>query len=406
MKRTLILLLLTLISIPPLLAQYKYIKDCKPFEIEIEAANLKTNKIRFLYWTSCDEIINDTITIVNNKATIRGNINGASEGVIFTDMKNRFMDGPKVIRFIMEPGRMRVSFSIINDTVRNINIEGSKAQIEKINWEKRQSELYKKISDYKFVLEFDTALQKPDSTQIIRRRELLKSLNVYDQRRVDSSVSFIKDNPNSLLSVYLLRRYLRKIPIDSAANYFNNLSDHIRNSELGKGALDDLFALTDNIRFRQLHSDTAFFRKFEKVKNLYDISLPDETGRMVDLAKFKGKYVLLDFWGSWCGPCIKNAPYLDALIKKMKKEPIVFVSISLDKDSTVWKNAIKKHNYPGINLVDNASIAATFYKVPWVPKYIIINPDGSIANADTPTPRSGELERLIYSIMDKNKKSR
>ena len=85
----------------------------------------------------------------------------------------------------------------------------------------------------------------------------------------------------------------------------------------------------------------------------------------------------------------------------MKDKQVEFVSISIDKEVESCKKAMANHHFPGLSLVDTAGLAATYYKVPWVPKYVIIKPDGTVAYEDAPQPISGELKPLLISIMNK-----
>ena len=68
-----------------------------------------------------------------------------------------------------------------------------------------------------------------------------------------------------------------------------------------------------------------------------DFKYPDIEGNIYSLKDFKGKYVYIDVWATWCGPCCKEIPSLKKLEKKMEKKKIVFVSLSCDKDVAVWK---------------------------------------------------------------------
>lgn len=377
-------------------AQFVNNDDCKQFILNIAVENLNNDTIKFLYSHDCDrEQKMDTLFLKNGKATLTGKINRAAEGILFTNLKTQVLDGPKVVRFIMEPANMHLSFSTSNDSAYNVHITGSKTQAQKTNWEEKNSHWFHEQERLENLRKLSN--QKSDRHQIIKAQDSILAIII------NHAVQYIRQNPDSYLSGYFLRRYIRKIPLDSVKNYYTSLSDKVKYSTFGKQVLEEIFSQTDDVMFRQQNSDPAFFNRLSNIKNLYDIALPDESGKTIDLSEFKGKYVVLDFWASWCGPCIKNIPYLKKLMAEMKNAPVAFVSISLDKDAAEWKNAIKKHHYPGLNLIDSTELAGTFYKIPWVPVYMIINPDGKIVNANAPQPISGQLEVLLKDMVNNKK---
>lgn len=127
-------------------------------------------------------------------------------------------------------------------------------------------------------------------------------------------------------------------------------------------------------------------------------------GNTVNLNLFKGKYLVIDFWGSTCGPCIKNIPAWNKLVDNFK-DSIQFISVSLDKSIVSWKNAIIKHKFKGLQVRDLQGfngVAAIYCKVLWIPKYIIADKNGKIINYEPPHPNEPELKRLLNDLLNKN----
>ncbi|MHA7056154.1 TlpA family protein disulfide reductase [Aquimarina sp. M1] len=113
----------------------------------------------------------------------------------------------------------------------------------------------------------------------------------------------------------------------------------------------------------------------------FETSLVD--GTPFKLSNLQGKYVLLDFWGSWCSPCIKESPQLVTLHKKYPDD-LTIVSIALEKDSESWKKVVAKYGYAWKNqIVDQnrfvlLSDIARKYGVSEIPTKFLISPKGNL----------------------------
>ena len=110
-----------------------------------------------------------------------------------------------------------------------------------------------------------------------------------------------------------------------------------------------------------------------------DFTLPDLDGQLVSLSQFKGQVVLLDFWASWCVPCINDLPYLRKVKEKTADWPVVFVNISLDVDEIAWREAIDKHEIKGVHVrAGSGSDVAKSYQVMGIPSYYLVDSQGLI----------------------------
>lgn len=114
-----------------------------------------------------------------------------------------------------------------------------------------------------------------------------------------------------------------------------------------------------------------------------DIQLPDTNGKMRKLSDYvgKGKYVLIDFWASWCGPCRREMPNVKKLYAAYKSKGFDIVGLSLDQDKAAWLAAIKKLDLPWHHLSDLKywdSLAASTYGINSIPATLLIGPDGKV----------------------------
>ena len=144
-----------------------------------------------------------------------------------------------------------------------------------------------------------------------------------------------------------------------------------------------IFAAYDRLKASQLAGEAPAF------------TLPDKDGKQVSLSDFRGKYVLLDFWASWCAPCRAKNRALNEKYPKLKDQGIEVISISLDDNKQAWLKAVREDNIRWKQLVDlngfKGSSVAKAYKVEQVPTVYIIDPQGQVIQKN---PTEEEIARI------------
>ncbi len=135
------------------------------------------------------------------------------------------------------------------------------------------------------------------------------------------------------------------------------------------------------------------------------------SGGNTSLSDLKGKYVYMDIWATWCGPCKAEIPSLKKVEKQFKDKNIEFVSISVDegrgykgdaaKAYKAWKKMVAEKELGGVQLLADNGFRSTFiqdYKIQGIPRFILIDPDGNIVNADAPRPSNPALVKLFNGL--------
>jgi len=200
---------------------------------------------------------------------------------------------------------------------------------------------------------------------------------------------FVPAHSNSLLALYQLNNNVARFPdeVSELAKLYGQFSPEVRSSTQGKEMASLIKGLSSN-----------------KVGDIaVDFSLPDSTGKMVKLNNFRGKYVLLDFWATWCIPCMEEMPNVASAYRKYQDKNFTVLGVSLDRPDTrlLWEKTIKEKNMEWTQVSDLKwwnSEAALLYNVQGVPANFLIDPTGKIIELNL---RGAALQQKLAEIFNK-----
>ncbi|HWZ02423.1 MAG TPA: TlpA disulfide reductase family protein [Mucilaginibacter sp.] len=199
---------------------------------------------------------------------------------------------------------------------------------------------------------------------------------------------FILSNPNSYLSILALYSVGGPSPDPAELDtLYNSLSPELKNMEAAKVFKTQLDAL----------------RTTSVGVMAPDFTQNDVNGVPVKLSSFRGKYVLLDFWASWCGPCREENPNVVKAYNKYKDKNFTILSVSLDKQDgrNNWLAAIKNDGLSWTQVSDLkfwSNEAAALYSITSIPSNFLIDPSGKIIAKDL---RGGDLENMLEQVLGK-----
>jgi len=243
-----------------------------------------------------------------------------------------------------------------------------------------------------------------DSSAKDKVQQDIDSLSKINEKMVSQlttvQFNFIRNNPSSFLSLDGLTLILKnsaELPLyDTIESLFNNLNKNIQNS-------------TDGKKFKLLLVN----KKKSGVGSLAnDFKVRDIDNKEISLSDFRSKkYVLLDFWASWCKPCREDMPSLKRIYKVYREKGLEIIGISKDDDLSSWKKAIQmdttqnwKHISVPRNIQNKDSSAVTNkYFVYGIPVKILINKEGIIVGRWTGGGEENiaELKKLLNKYLDK-----
>lgn len=209
-------------------------------------------------------------------------------------------------------------------------------------------------------------------------------------KREKAQIAFIESHRSSLASLNLIRQYF----------------DPINDAEKAKGLINTL-----SPELRALPLAQKYFAKIEKAKDISigamapEFSMKNTRDEDVALSSYKGQYVLLDFWASWCKPCRAENPNVVKAYNQYKNKKFTVLSVSIDggdKGKENWLSAIEKDNLPWEQLSDlrgSNNAAARLYQVSAIPANFLIDPSGKIIAKNL---RGAALEAKLEEVLPQN----
>lgn len=210
--------------------------------------------------------------------------------------------------------------------------------------------------------------------QIERNVELLKK-SVSNRSMVDKTIE-------SMMEAYILS-YKMSETYEQDKAFFRKLAVHFSSEE----QRERLCTRFDYLKYTTVGSSAP------------DAMLKNEMGQLVTMEQFKGRYVYIDLWASWCIPCRKEIPFLQKLEKAYEGKNIAFVSISLDKKSSTWKSTLEALQMHGHQLFGGESAFAEQLNVTSIPHFLLYDPDGKLRMYRAPAPSSEQIRPLLDKLL-------
>ena len=193
---------------------------------------------------------------------------------------------------------------------------------------------------------------------------------------------------------------------------FNKMIEAKKNSDFQKlesAKLDSNFVVLQKQNIEEsLFGLKQYYNQKLAGKKMNNLKAPsfdfeNHAGGKTTLESLKGKYVYIDLWATWCGPCRAEIPFLKELEKSLHDKNIAFVSISTDseKDHEKWRTFVKEKELSGIQLyADRANMDfIKAFNVNTIPRFILIDPTGNVVDADAARPSDPKLKEQLAGLL-------
>lgn len=253
--------------------------------------------------------------------------------------------------------------------------------------------------------------QKTDGGKLIA--EIQKNLSLTDESLLSSSEYFdyltsqliaknkqdIDDNTKSILAISKMKpgSFKDKMLFWQISKNIEEASTSKERNEFVAHYISGFSNSNYKRKINNLNNIAESLGKGKPAPNFESTSIDGKKGSLSDL---KGKYVLIDVWATWCGPCKQQAPYFEKFALKYKKEKIQFVALSTDENIQKWYIAAKSKSKSVLQLhADNLNLFSKDYDVVSIPRFILIDPNGNFVNANLPFPGDASFEILLRKAL-------
>ena len=336
----------------------------------------------------------DTITIENGRFEYRKKTLLPAYGAMMLRYKpyiagdkssGSFFSNMSLLSVFFEEGTMTVNSLVDTLKPKYVTVKGSRTHKRHIAFWKKEGEIVR--AQKKMAAAFNDA--SPEQMQSTAFQEKYEQENEQLLQQWDQLMAAeVKKYPASYHSFMDFLGYHRqRIPEEPTAMKIANLfSPQYREKAV---AVLEATARAKKRSAIQIGSGSDF--------PLFELKAP--SGVTVELVNYRGKYILVDFWASWCGPCRKVNPDLLKVYEKFKGNSFDIIGISLDTDANAWKEAIQADKLSWVHVSDLKGmdgIAADKYGISFIPQSYLLDPSGRVVAKNLkPAELEATLEKLL-----------
>jgi peroxiredoxin len=285
-----------------------------------------------------------------------------------------------ILNFYLEPGSLKISS---RDSLKNVILSGSKSDQDFLPIREALRAFNAKLGILNQEARNYTAAKDSANLNVV----ISKMGKLEADLKNDTYRKFVQQYPASPVSLYALSQVAGyHLNAEEIEPLFKSLTREVRNSHAGKTFADKI----------QIAKATSIGY------TMPDLSQPDTSGKLVSLSSLKGKYVLVDFWASWCQPCRAENPNLVKAFNAYKDKGFTILGVSLDKNKEKWLEAIRVDKLYWTQISDlkywDNDIAKKL-DIRSIPQNILLDPSGKIIARNL---RGDELSKTLVNVLKSN----
>lgn len=306
---------------------------------------LKDEQVIFVYYNGIEDQA-DTVKVEAGKFTWTKMMHEAQKiGMLFSGA---------FVHFFAESGNILITGTA--EDLNHLKVNGSALQREADAYQKSMQD----IDDKQDQISKSFATASKQEVEILKKRR-----SVLFREQSEREQRYVVSHPNSVVSLSIVADWAQKGDYDGAKAMFEQLGETTRQTSQGKRIAERLLVLS---------------RSFTGARML-DFTQKNDKNIPVKFSDFKGKYVLIDFWASWCGPCRAENPNVLKAYNRYKSKNFTVIGVSLDDNKANWRKAIQEDEMPWTQVSDLKGFKneiAAYYGVLSIPTTFLVDPDGKI----------------------------